>query len=98
MSSLRTKTYTYAIYYNDNSYMMSEFVPSDIKLFTKHLLAGNTSFLELSIGMLNFKDIRAIIKQKEKEEVEEVELEDADPEVSFSVKSYLNELRGVERY
>lgn len=100
MSSLRTKTYSYAVYYSDNSYMIYDFVPSDIKAFTKHLLDGNTSFLELSIGLFNFKDIRAIIKQKDKEDEEAYipQLEDADPELPFSVKSYLNELRGVERY
>lgn len=78
--------------------MMYDFVPSDIKAFTKHLIEGDLGALELSIGILVFKDIRAIIKQKDAEEAELIDLEDADPEVSFSVKSYLNELRGVERY
>jgi flagellar biosynthesis regulator FlaF len=93
-----TKIYPYAFYYTDNSYMIYDLLASDVKAITKHLESGNTGALELSIGFVIFKDIRAIIKQKEKEFEPEIEIKDADPELSFSVKSYLNELRGVETY
>jgi hypothetical protein len=92
------KLYPYAIYYTDNSYMIYDFTASDVKAITKHLQSGSKGVLELSIGFLIFEDIRAIIKQKEKEIEEEPEAVDADPDLPFSVKSYLNELRGAEIY
>jgi hypothetical protein len=78
--------------------MIYDFNASDVKSIVKHLQTEDKGFLELSVGFLTFKEVRAIIKQKEKEEEQQVEAEDVDPELSFSVRSYLNQLRGVERY
>ncbi len=93
-----SKLYPHAVYYIDGSYMIYDFTASDMKAIIKHLQSEDKGFLELSVGFLTFKEVRAIIKQKEKEEEQQVEAEDVDPELSFSVRSYLNQLRGVERY
>jgi hypothetical protein len=93
-----SKLYPHAVYYTDGSYMIYDFNASDVKSIVKHLQTEDKGFLELSVGFLTFKEVRAIIKQKEKEEEQQVEAEDVDPELSFSVRSYLNQLRGVERY
>lgn len=92
-----TKIYPYAVYYTDGSYMIYDFSASDVKAIAKHMTSGNTGALELSVGFLVFQDIRSVIKQKEKEPETQLQ-EDADPDVSFSVRAYLNELRGVEKW
>lgn len=92
-----SKLYPHAIYYTDGSYMIYDFTASDVKAIVKHLQTEDKGFLELSVGFLTFKEVRAIIKQKEKDD-EQPEAIDVDPEVSFSVRTYLNQLRGDERY
>lgn len=93
-----TKLYPHAVYYADGSYMIYDFTASDMKAITRQLQSNDLGFLELSVGFLLFKDIRAIIKQKEKEVDPTPVSEDADPELPFSVRTYLNQLRGVEKY
>lgn len=69
------KTYPYAIYYNDGSYMIYDLTQDDydhLKKTLTHTPAFNTGGLqygspvsiELSIGLISLKDIRSVIKQK----------------------------------
>lgn len=90
------RTYPYAIYYNDGSYMVYDLTRADFDQLTEALVSTEfpIRFVKLSIGLLCTFDIRSIIEQRESEEQEE--LPSADPGLSLSELHYLTTLRGSE--
>ena len=89
------RTYPFAVYYSDGSYLVWDLTKQDYEKL-KTLLQQDPCplYVELSIGIIGIKEIRAIIEQRESEEQEE--LPSADPGLSLSELHYLTTLRGSE--
>lgn len=81
------KQYPYAIYYSDNSYMIYDLTKADYEALTKAILEQAPA-VKVSIGVLQTKDIRAVIKQREEKPKKE---KPAVPDLSVDELEYLKE-------
>jgi len=66
----KPKTYPYAIYRTDNTYLVYDLTKADYQKILQGCTEGK-QFVEISIGILNLTDIRAVIEQKPPKKVKE---------------------------
>ena len=91
----KTKTYPYAVWYEDGAYMIYDLTKKDYEDL-KFALFSNMGYIELSIGVLSTKGIRSVILQREQQKQQEQQLPDADPPLSFEEWQFLKEQRRKE--
>lgn len=90
MRKPRNKLYPFAIYYTDGSYLIYDLTEKDYKALKEAITKGEP--VELSVGFLTTKDVRAVIRQKETNAtVAPVPEKPAVPELSVEEMQYLKQ-------
>lgn len=92
MAKPRVKVIPYAIYYTDGSYMIYDLTRQDFDALTYGITEQQP--VNLTVGFLSTKDIRAVIEQKPQETKQVKKERIAAPEMTLEDMQYLKGILG----
>lgn len=90
------KTYPYAIYYKDSTYMIYNLTREDYEHIKDVLSKPKTEYVTVaftSVGILLLEDVRSIIEQKPEPAPAKLQKDDGDPALSLEERAWLNAQR-----